>query len=405
MGSVPLLDQRRELALGARLDVARRRYRRAGLWNWSVLARVADTFAQALSGELCLHDLVDVIPSLDLTVERIRDLLPGHVARLRHILEAARALEQMNQAHSAARRRERPSRKLRALMRQAVRLAEELSPRTELLGEWVEEVRNEAGTSDLADWLRVVQGRRRPFHQARQELTRANLRLVVALAKRYQNRGLSLEDLIQEGNRGLLRAVDKYDYRLGYKFSTYATWWVRQALTRALAETSRTVRIPSHCGNLLKQIERTQVELTVKNRRAPEVEEIAGQLQVTPSEVRVLLTSAHQPLSLDACFDEEVEGGMHQALADRTAECPSEDVDRQQLKDRITHVLHLLPTRDREVLELRFGLRDGFSRTLDEVAGMYGLTRERIRQIEARGLQKLREPKYRRHLADWVQTA
>jgi RNA polymerase primary sigma factor len=330
---------------------------------------------------------------------------------------------------------------LRRLLREAVCLVEELSPRTELVDSWAEELKRrsarmqelvrhterpartataraeqrqglkelrqlmlqvQATPEVLAAWSQLLDRRRALYQQARQELAAANLRLVVSVAKRYRGRGLSFPDLIQEGNRGLMRAVDKFDHRLGWKFGTYATWWVRQGVTRALADTSRTVRIPSHLAGLLREVERVQADLTAQNRREPIMEEIATEVRVTPAEVRTILAWGRPPLSLDDHFGDGEEDSLHTTLADRETASPVEEADRRLLKERVADLLRSLAPRDREVLELRYGLRDGRSRSLDEVAQVYGVTRERIRQIEARGLKKLRQPERRERLATYA---
>jgi RNA polymerase primary sigma factor len=442
MGLVPLLNREQELELVTRLDAARRRYRHAALWNWRVLAKVVDTFEREGAGDLSLDRAIDVVPSLGLTAEHIRNRLPGHLARLRRLCrEAALAFEEMLRARSQAERSEL-RRALRRRLRRGVRLAEELSPRTEWVDSWAEELKQEsarmqelvqqmerparsaaarsertkhakglrhlmvqvqATPEELAGWLRVLDRRRALYQQARQELATANLRLVVSVAKRYRGRGLSFPDLIQEGNSGLMRAVDKFDYRLGYKFGTYATWWIRQGVTRALSDTSRTVRIPCHRVGMHRQVERVQADFTVANGRQPTPEEIARELKVPLAEVQWVLTSGRQPLSLNNNFGDEEEDTFLNILVDREAADPAEEADKQLLKERITDLLRCLAPRDREVIELRFGLRDGRSRTLDEVAQVYGVTRERIRQIEVRGLRKLRQPERRERLADFAE--
>jgi RNA polymerase primary sigma factor len=238
----------------------------------------------------------------------------------------------------------------------------------------------------------VLERRREAFQQARRELAEGNLRLVVSIAKRYRGRGLSFGDLIQEGNRGLMRAVDKYEHRLGFKFGTYATWWIRQGITRALADHGRTVRVPCHQVSMLAAIERVRGELSIQLGREPSIEEIAGQLGMTPEDTRSLRLVGRHPLSLHEPLGEDGERSLEDFLDDAQLITPSQTVDQHLLRERITEVLRSLTPREREVIELRFGLRDGQPRTLDEVARSYGITRERIRQIEARGLLKLRQP-------------
>jgi RNA polymerase primary sigma factor len=218
------------------------------------------------------------------------------------------------------------------------------------------------------------------------------LRLVVSIAKRYRGRGLAFADLIQEGNRGLMRAVDKYEHRMGFKFGTYATWWIRQGITRALADHARTVRVPCHQVGTLAAIERVRGELIAGIGREPTVEEIAKKLGVSAEETRSLRVVARHPVSLHEPLGGEGERALGDFLDDPGETNPGETVDRHLLRERIEEVLRSLTTREREVIELRFGLRDGHPKTLDEVARAYGITRERIRQIEARGLVKLRHP-------------
>jgi RNA polymerase primary sigma factor len=310
-------------------------------------------------------------------------------------------------------------------MREAVGLAEELSPRTELLNAWAEELRQKAqpprrrpqpaepyakDTSatgagealpqeDLQRLVAVIQRRQSRYQQVRGELAQANLRLVVSIAKRYHGRGLAFGDLIQEGNSGLMRAVDKYDHRLGFKFGTYATWWIRQGITRALADQGRTVRVPCHQGATLAAIDRVRGELTTDLGREPTEEELAAAMRMPPQELRALIVVARPPVSLDEVFAGNDEQGWVANLSDGNPTGPGDAADHHLLRERLDEVLRSLAPRDREVIELRFGLRDGHAHTLDEVARRIGVTRERIRQIEARGLLKLRQPERRERLA------
>jgi RNA polymerase primary sigma factor len=383
MGSIPLLNRKQELDLAQRLDAATRRYRHAALWNWDVLALVLGCFETVRAGESPLDRNIDVVPGLGLTAERIRARLSRHLGRLRKLLE------------------ERGSRKQ---LRQAVKLAEQLSPRTDLLQRWVEEVecRNPADRPTRR-WARVVAGRRAVYQRARGELAEANLRLVVAIAKRYRGRGIAFADLIQEGNSGLMRAVDKYDHRLGFKFGTYATWWIRQGITRALHDHARLVRIPCHHAATLATLERVREELVVLHGREPTLAEMAEATDMTPAEVQSLRSVARHPVSLDESFDDD--NTLQECLRDIHADNPAEVAEQHLLRDRVAEALRVLAPRDREVIELRFGLKDGHARTLDEVAELMGVTRERVRQIEARGLQRLRQPERSQRLADFAGVA
>ncbi|HXG09885.1 MAG TPA: sigma-70 family RNA polymerase sigma factor [Gemmataceae bacterium] len=430
MGAIPLLKRDQELALARRLETARRRYRRAVLWNWGVLARVVETFERVQAGELLLERTVDVFPGLKLTIKRIKKRLPGHVAKLKELRhEAGGKFRQLLRAGSAA-ARTRLDRDLGRRLREAVGLAEELSPRIELIDQWAKELEHQsarmtalaegagpqeelrelmlqvqATPAQLAGLVQVLRRRRACYQQARTELAEANLRLVVSVAKKYRGRGLSFADLIQEGNSGLMRAVDKYDHRLGFKFGTYATWWIRQGITRALSDLSRTVRLPCHQVGLLGAIERVRGELTLQLEREPTVEEIAEVLGITPEETQALRVAGRQPVSLEEPHGEDEEHGLQNLLSADDESSPGEEADYHLLKERVREVLRSLTPRDREVIELRFGLRDGRARTLDEVARHFGITRERIRQIESRGLRKLREPERRERLADFAEVA
>jgi RNA polymerase primary sigma factor len=253
----------------------------------------------------------------------------------------------------------------------------------------------------LADWIRVVDRRWAVYQRARQELARANLRLVISVAKQYQGRDLPLADLIQEGNSSLMRAVDKFDYRLGWRFATYATWWIRQGVSRAILDSSRTVRIPCHLAGRIREVERGQMDLLVEHQRNPTVQEIAEKMEISPTEVQSLLLTSRPLLSLDGSVGDEDDSFLR-LLVDRKAAEPGEEVDRLLLKDRISQLLRSLPPRDREVIEMRFGLSGSDPRSLDEIAQRYGVTRERIRQIEMRVLRKLRGPRYRKLLAGFT---
>jgi RNA polymerase primary sigma factor len=248
----------------------------------------------------------------------------------------------------------------------------------------------------------VLKKRRRAYQNIRRQLAEANLRLVVSIAKNYRNRGLPFSDLIQEGNRGLMRAVDKYEYRRGFKFGTYATWWIRQGVQRALADHARTVRVPCHQIGLMTKMERKRAEMAAELGREPTPEELSAATGVSEQETRTLRNFGRQPVSIHDPIGGDGERSLEDFLSSGETPNPGEHVDARLLRERITEVLRSLAPREREVIELRFGLRDGTPRTLDEVAKQYGITRERIRQIEARGLLKLRQPTRRDRLEEFT---
>jgi RNA polymerase primary sigma factor len=442
MGAIPLLNRDQEVALAKRLEMRRSRYRHAAMASWRTLDEVVQVFEHVLAEEWALDPTIDVVKTLGLSRDEIMKRMPHNVKTLRRLIEASDADFRTLERASTNAARDRLRRDLYRRLRKAAVLAEEMSPRIDLLDRFVDELairarqmtdiqheidgcgrsaadrerctrlvkqlrdlklQTRSNPEDLTRLLHVLEHRRKLYQKARRELAEGNLRLVVSIAKRYRSRGLPFSDLIQEGNRGLMRAVDKYEHRLGYKFGTYATWWIRQGITRALADHARTIRVPCHQVGTLAAVERVRGELSVASGREQTVEEIAKVLGVTAEETASLRAVSRHPVSLHEPLGGDGERALEDFLDDPDATNPGQAVDQHLLRERIGEVLRSLTPREREVIELRFGLRDGHPRTLEEVARAYGITRERIRQIEARGLLKLRQPLRSQRLAEFAE--
>jgi RNA polymerase primary sigma factor len=429
MGAIPLLTRVNEIEVAQRLERARNRFRAACFLCLPLMKRALEMFENVQAGELAFDPTVDVIATADLRRDQILARLPYHLPTLRSLLEREEEdfADGLKLDSVTGLRRWRLRRWRR--MHKVARLMAELSPRTELIEKWLDELNEKANElfgkitnsgyrltrcpgerarrnrafrelvlefhldpEELFPLLRTIAGRRETYQKVRRELAEANLRLVVSIAKKYRNRGLPFADLIQEGNRGLMRAVDKYEYKLNFKFGTYATWWIRQGITRALADHARTVRVPCHQIATLAAIERVRNELAVATGKEPSIEEISKKLGVKTDDTRSLRVVGRHPVSLHEPIGGDGERALEDFLSESGEPNPGQHVDQRLLRERVAEVLRSLAPREREVIELRFGLRDGHPRTLDEVAKVYGITRERIRQIEARGLLKLRQP-------------
>jgi RNA polymerase primary sigma factor len=259
--------------------------------------------------------------------------------------------------------------------------------------------------ADLAGRVRDLNTVFWEYEQSKRDLSGGNLRLVVSIAKKYRNRGLTFLDVIQEGNTGLMRAVDKFEYKRGYKFSTYATWWIRQAITRAIAEHARTIRIPVHMMETMGRIRGTQKAMLQEQGFEPNVDEIADRTGMTPQEVRRVMRIARHPVSLDKPVGETEDSSFGEFIEDQAVSAPTDTTAQEMLRSRIENVLKTLTYREREIIKLRYGIGDGYTYTLEEVGRIFKVTRERVRQVEAKAIRKLQHPVRARKLQSFMEGA
>ncbi len=369
-------------------------------------------------GSLTSDEIADALQEIELTTEQIENIYSALTELGIEIVDTpSEEIEEVGQEVDEG--EERPQRKIdfsvKAPTNDPVRMyLKEIGKVPLLTAE--EEVdlakkieKGEAATSKLAGKSKLSREQRRSLKMvvenglaAKRKLVEANLRLVVSIAKRYVGRGMLFLDLIQEGNLGLIRAVEKFDYRKGYKFSTYATWWIRQAITRAIADQARTIRIPVHMVETINKLIRVQRHLLQDLGREPTPEEIAEEMDLTPEKVREILKVSQEPVSLETPIGEEEDSQLGDFIEDQEAVIPANAASFVLLQDQLREVLDSLSERERRVIELRFGLKNGHPRTLEEVGRVFGVTRERIRQIESKTLSKLRHPSRSHKLKDYL---
>ncbi|MFO0218585.1 MAG: sigma-70 family RNA polymerase sigma factor [Planctomycetota bacterium] len=442
MAEIPLLSRDEEIAVAKRIEIARKRYRRAVLSSNYALRAALDVLKRVHAGELPFDRTIKVSLTEQLTKEQISKRMPVHFRTIEKLLESNQAdFAQLLSRSTTAKEKVRLRKRFLRRRGKLVFLVEELSLRSRRISPLISQLRqfgermqtirrqlsllkndslraNERRELKRELWQLMTLCQESPrslakkaedcrrfyeeFEAAKRALSAANLRLVVSIAKKYRNRGMNFLELIQEGNTGLMRAVDKYEYRRGFKFSTYATWWIRQAITRAIADQARTIRIPVHMIDVLTKLRNVQKSLLQETRREPTFEEIAERAEMCLEEVRRVLDIGRHPISLDRPVGEGDDCSFGEFIESSAYESPTRLANNGILRERIEDLLKTLTFREREIIRLRYGLIDGYNYTLEEVGRIFKVTRERVRQIEAKAVKKLQHPTRVEKLAGFV---
>jgi len=442
MGEIPLLSRYEEIALAKKIEVTRKRFRRHLLESDYAMRQAIEVLTRVYNGDLPFDRTIKVSVTESLEKNQVLGRMPMNLKTLEHLhtLNTGDFAVAMS-SENTVKQKLQASDSLSVRRRKMVTLVEEMSLRTQRLQPILKKMSQisqrmteleqqiarlaevKTAKDDRANLQKELQdlmymtletpqslrarvksiiARYTAYEQAMRELSGGNLRLVVSIAKKYRNRGLSFLDLIQEGNTGLMRAVDKYEYRRGYKFSTYATWWIRQAITRAIADQARTIRIPVHMIETMSKLRKVSKKLLQERGREPTIEETAEAAGVSLEETRRVLKISRHPISLDRPVGESEDSYFGDFIEDDDVESPAMAATQEMLKDKIDNVLKTLTYREREIIKLRYGLGDGYTYTLEEVGRIFKVTRERVRQIEAKAVRKLQHPVRSRQLKGFL---
>jgi len=442
MCQIPLFTREEEILLAKKIEIARGRFRRNLLRSCFALEATVGTLDRVHAGDLPFDRTIKVSLTERLTKEQVSRRMPHNLPTLRHLIKAQQAdfavllsrtalpeEKQTARLHYMRRRRKMltlveelslRSRRVQPLMEQLTTLSQRMDRLQKQLRELrvlaapasrIDPVRHELKVlmmqtletpSSLRKRCRLLGGQLKELERVKRDLSSGNLRLVVSIAKKYRNRGMSFLDLIQEGNTGLMRAVDKYEYRRGFKFSTYATWWIRQAITRAIADQARTIRIPVHMIDVLSKLQQAAKRLQHRLHRMPTQEEMALEAGISLEESRHVLDIGRTPVSLDRPVGEGDDCSFGELVQDSHSDNPIKLANNGLLREKIEELLKTLTFREREIIRLRYGLADGYSYTLEEVGRIFKVTRERVRQIEAKAVAKLQHPVRSTELAEYV---